>query len=133
MNLKKKQVISRIIITITLTMRVMVIKILTYHQTNIFNKNKPYLRNIIVNLQNSDAWNIQLKTAINFTSSKNVEEEHAMHSMNNNIKLTPYSDVNKVVDELFTLFNISSNLETSMRGSYFTFDSVQLMYYNSHK
>ena len=29
------------------------------------NKIKPYLRNIIMNLQNSDAWKIQLTTTIN--------------------------------------------------------------------
>ena len=34
------------------------------------NKIKPYLRNIINHLQNSDTWKIQLTTAINFSSSR---------------------------------------------------------------
>ena len=43
------------------------------------NKIEPYWRNIIIDLQNSDVWKIQLTIAINFTSSKNAEEEHALN------------------------------------------------------
>ena len=32
---------------------------------------------------------------------KRYEEERVMHSTSNNIKFTPYSDVNEVIDELF--------------------------------
>ena len=42
------------------------------------NKIETYLRNIIMNLQNSDIWKIHLTIAINFTSSHS-EEEHVMH------------------------------------------------------
>ena len=38
-----------------------------------FNKNEPYLRNAIIDLQNFDAWKIQLTIAINFMSSKDDE------------------------------------------------------------
>ena len=38
-----------------------------------FNKNEPYLRNTIIDLQNFDAWKIQLIIAINFMSSKDDE------------------------------------------------------------
>ena len=65
------------------------------------NKIKPYLRNIIIDLQNSDTWKIQLTIAINFISSKDAEEERVMHSRSNNIKFTSYNDANEVVDELF--------------------------------
>ena len=41
---------------------------------------------IIIDLQNFDTWKIQLTVAINFISSKNVEEEHVMHSTSDNIK-----------------------------------------------
>ena len=37
------------------------------------------MRNIIINLQKSDTWNIQLTIAI--TSSKEAEEEHVMQMM----------------------------------------------------
>ena len=38
-----------------------------------FNEIKPYLKDIIINLQSSKAWKIQLTIAINFISSKNTE------------------------------------------------------------
>ena len=43
-------------------------------------KIKPYLTNIIINSQNSDALKIHLTIVINFISAKDVEEEHIMHS-----------------------------------------------------
>ena len=48
-------------------------------------KIKPYLTNIIINSQNSDALKIHLTIVINFISAKDVEEEHIMHSDNVNI------------------------------------------------
>ena len=67
--------------------------------------------------------------------SKNVEEERLMPSTSNNIKFTPYRDVNEVINDLFESLHSSyqGNLETSMRGSGFIFESVQLMYYKCHK
>ena len=53
------------------------------------NKIKPYLRNIIINLQNCDAQKIQLKIAINFSFSKDAEKKRVMHSVSDNIKFTP--------------------------------------------
>ena len=51
------------------------------------NKIKPYLRDIIIDLQISDTWKIQLTIAINFISSIDVEKEHVMHSRSDNINL----------------------------------------------
>ena len=68
------------------------------------NEIKPYLRDIIIDLQESDTWKIQLTIAINFIYSKDAEEEHVMHSKSNNIKFTSYNDANEVVDELFETF-----------------------------
>ena len=48
---------------------------------------KPYLRNIIIDLQNSDRWKIQLKIAVNFISSKDAEEERVKHSRSDNVNL----------------------------------------------
>ena len=42
----------------------------------------------------------------------------------------PYDNANEVADELSRYQN---GLETLMRGSDFIFDSVQLLYYKSHK
>ena len=58
-----------------------------------------------------------------------------MHSRSNNIKFTSYNEANEVVDELFESLHSTyqGNLETSIRGSDFIFDSMQLMYYKFHK
>ena len=56
------------------------------------------MRDIIIDLQKSDTWKIQLTIAINFISSKDAEEDRVMHSRSDNIKLTSDNDANKVVD-----------------------------------
>ena len=61
------------------------------------NKIKPYLRNIIIDLQNSDTWKNPLTIAINLISLKNAKEERLMHSRNNNIKFTLYSVSNELL------------------------------------
>ena len=93
------------------------------------------MRNILTDFQNSDTLKIQLTIAVNFISSKDVEEERVMHSRSNNIKFTTYNDVSEVVDELFDSFRSKchENLEKSMRESDYIFDSVQLMCYKCHK
>ena len=99
------------------------------------NKNKPYLRNIVIHPPNSDTKKIHLTIKINLISSKDAEEEHVMHPSSDNIKYTSYSDYKKVIDELFESLcsRYQVNLETSMRGSNFTFDSVQMLYYKCHQ
>ena len=96
---------------------------------------EPYLTNVIIYLQNSDTWKIQLTIAINFISSKNSEEERVMHSSKDNIKLTSNSDINDVIEKRFSSLcsNDHDGLETSMKESDFIFDLVQLMYYKCHK
>ena len=58
-----------------------------------------------------------------------------MHSRSDNIKFTSYIDANEVVDELFEslCLRYQEHLGTSIRGSDFIFDSVQLMYYKCHR
>ena len=99
------------------------------------NKIRPYLRNITIDLQNSDTWKIQLTITINFISLKDVEEERVMHSRSNNIKFTSYNDANGIAGEIFESLRSRNqrNLETSMIGSDFIFDSNQLMYYERRK
>ena len=80
---------------------------------------KTYLRDIIINLQKSDTWKIQLTIVINFISSNDADEEHVMHSKSDNIKFVLYDNANEVVNELFEslLSRYQIGLETSMRGS----------------
>ena len=72
---------------------------------------------------------------MNFISLKDAEEERVMDSRSGNIKFASYNDANQVIDELFESLRsrYPGNLETSMRGSDYIFDSVQLMYYKCHK
>ena len=93
------------------------------------NKIKPYMRNIVIDLQNSDTWKIQLTIAINFISSKDAEEKRVMLSKSDNIKSTSYNDSNEVFDELFESFR-------SIYQGYlepFILDLVKLMYYKFHR
>ena len=73
--------------------------------------------------------------AINFVFSKDAEEERVMHSKSNNMKFTFYNDANDVVDELVESLcsRYQDNLETSVRGNDFIFDSIQLIYYKYNK
>ena len=93
------------------------------------------MRNIIIDLQNSDTWKIQLTIAINFISLKDGKEERVMYSRSDNIKFTSYNDANVVIDELFESLRsrYQGHLETPIRGRDFIFDSVQLTYRKCHK
>ena len=54
---------------------------------------------------------------MNIISSKDVEEEHVIHSKSNNIEYMPYDNANEVVDELFEslLSRYQLALKTSIR------------------
>ena len=84
-------------------------------------KIKPYLRDIVINPQKSDTWKIHLTIAINFISSKDVDEECVMHSQSDNIEFMPYDNINEVVNKLFESLRsrYQIGLETSVRGSDF--------------
>ena len=91
-------------------------------------KIKPYLIDVIINLQKSDTWKIQLIIAINFISLK-------MLMKSKNIEFRLYDNANEVVNKLFKslLSRYQIGIETLMRGSDFIFDSVQLLYCKCHK
>ena len=58
-----------------------------------------------------------------------------MLSKSDNIEFMSYDNTNEVVNELFesVLSRYQIGLETSMRGSNFILDSVQLLYYKYRK
>ena len=74
---------------------------------------------MIIDLQISDTMKIQLTIAINFISSKDIEEERVIYLRSKNIKFMSYNDANEVVGELFESLRsrYQGNLETSMTGS----------------
>ena len=73
--------------------------------------------------------------AINFISSKDVDEESVMHSKSDNTEFMTYDNANDVADKLVEslLSSYQNDLETSMIGSDFNYDSVQRLYYRCHK
>ena len=56
---------------------------------------------MIIDIQNSCTWKIQLTAEINFISSKDIEVQRVMHSNSDNIKFTSYNVAKEVVNELF--------------------------------
>ena len=56
------------------------------------------MKKMIVDLQESDAWKIQLTIAINFTFSRDAEEKRVTYSRNKKISFAPCNDANKVVN-----------------------------------
>ena len=107
-------------------MKVVVIQKKTLSVKEYLDQIKPNLRDN--NLQNSDTWKIQLAIAINFISSKDVDEERVIHSKIDNVEFRLYHNVNQVVNELFeSLFSsYQIGLEVSMRETGFISASVEL-------
>ena len=89
------------------------------------------MRDININLQKSNTCKIQLTIAINFISSKDVDEERVIHSKSYNVEYMLYDNAYEAVNELFEslLSRYQTGLETSMRGCDFISHSVQLLYY----
>ena len=80
-------------------------------------------------LKKSDKWKTQLTIAFNVISSRDNDEEHVMHSKNDNIEFTIYDNVDESIEKISELLlkRHRIELETSMRGSDFIFDCVHLL------
>ena len=59
------------------------------------------MRDIIINLQKSKTWKIQLTIAINFISFKDYDKKRVMYSKSDDVEFMSYDNANKVVNELF--------------------------------
>ena len=59
------------------------------------------MRDILIDLQESDIWKIQLTMVINFISSKDVDEERLMYTKSDSKQFMTYNNVKNIVDELF--------------------------------
>ena len=91
--------------------------------------------NKIIEHKTESEWKIQLTITINFISSKESDETRTMHTKSNNVEIMMGSETDKVIAELFeSLLQLyQKNLEESMRGSEFVYDSVDALYYNLNK
>ena len=74
-------------------------------------------------------WKIQLTILNTFISSIENDEEHVMHSKNDDIKITINDEASEVIKELFnSLKNRYQNNLESMKGSKCVFDYVHFLY-----
>ena len=73
---------------------------------------------------------IQITIASNFICSIDNDEEHVMHSKNNNVETMMNDKADEIREELFDLVKIryENNLE-SMTSSEFVFNYVHLLYH----
>ena len=80
-------------------------------------------------------WKIQLTVQVNFISSKGSDETRIMLTKSNNVEIMIGSEKNEIIKELFKslLQRYQEGLEESMKGSDFTFDSVDALYYDLNK
>ena len=99
------------------------------------NRIRPYLKDIINNLEKSDTWKIQLTTVINFISSKDNDEECVTHSKCNNKEIMINDKADEVIKKVFkSLLNgYQTELKKSMKSSEFVFDYIHLLYYKCYK
>ena len=84
------------------------------------------MKDIIIDLQKYGEWKVQPSIEIDLISSKDADEERVRHSKRSNTEFNTFDNINNIVDAIFkTLFSrYYYVLETSFRGSDFTFDSV---------
>ena len=89
---------------------------------------RPYLSDMINDHKTQSEWKIQLTMQINFISSKDSEETCTMHTKSHNIEIMMGNETDEIIEKLFEslLQNYQKNLEESMRGSKFVFDSIDL-------
>ena len=80
-------------------------------------------------------WEIRLAMSINFISSKDSDETRTLRTKSNNIEIVMGNETDEIIEKLYEslLQNYQKDLEESMRGSEFNFDSVNLLYYHLQK
>ena len=87
------------------------------------NKVRPYLKDFINNINNSDTWKFQLAIENNFISSIDHDEERVMRSKGDSIEIMMNDKADGNIEELFdSRKNRYQNKLESMKGSEVFFD-----------
>ena len=97
---------------------------------------EPNLRELINDHKNKGEWKIQLTAQINFISLRpGSDETRVMHTRSVNEEFMNGSDTDEIIKELFKslLQRYQENLQEKMKGSDFTFDGVNYLYYDLNK
>ena len=96
---------------------------------------KPHSANKVIDYKTPGERKIQLTMAINFVSSKDSDQNRIMRTKSHNVEIMMGNETCEIIKQLFEslLQNYQIDLEESMRGSEFIFNSVDLSYYHSLK
>ena len=97
---------------------------------------KPYLNDLINTHKNKGEWKIQLTAQINFISLRPSSDETCiMHTRSVNEEFMDGCNIDEVIKVLFKslLQKYQENLQEKMKGSDFTFDGVNYLYYDLNK
>ena len=80
-------------------------------------------------------WKIQLTMRIIFVSFIDSNETRVMHTKTDNIAIMSGIETNDAINELFNSFRrrFQEGSETTMKGSSFIFERIDLLEYNLHK
>ena len=94
---------------------------------------KPYLNDLINTYKNKGEWEIQLTAQINFISLRpSSDETRIMHTRSVNEEFMDGSNIDEVIKVLFKslLQKYQEHLQEKMKGSDFTFDGINYLYYD---
>ena len=97
---------------------------------------KPHLNDLINTHKNKGEWKIQLTTQINFISLRpGLDETRVMHTRSVNEEFMNGSNTDEVIKALFKsiLQKYQESLQEEMKGSDFTFDGINYLYYDLNK
>ena len=97
---------------------------------------KTYLNDLINMHKNKGEWKIQLTAQINFISLRpSSDETRIMHTRSVNEEFMDGSNIDEVIKVLFKslLQKYQENLQEKMKGSDFTFDGINYLYYDLNK
>ena len=97
---------------------------------------KPYLNDLINTHKNKGEWKIQLTAQINFISLRpSSDETRIMRKRSVNEEFMDGSNIDEVIKVLFKslLQKYQENLQEKMKGSDFTFDGINYLYYDLNK
>ena len=100
-----------------------------------FEKNKPYLKDMIDNHKAKGEWKIHLVIRIIFFSFIDKNEIQVMHTKSDNIEIMNGTDTSDAINELIDSFmkRYQEGLETEMKGSSYIFERIDLLEYHLHK
>ena len=100
-----------------------------------FNIIRLYLRDMINNHKTNGEWKIQLVMKINFIFSLDDNEFRVIYTKSDNVEIMSRTETSDAINELFKSFfrRYQEELKTKMRGSSFTFERVNSLYYHLHK